>query len=369
MGFVIASTPMSGCYDNPAHPQAHASFPAGGVIYAGIDEAGYGPKLGPLCVAMSVFHVKDWIPGDAAPDLWSLLHSAVARDIKSAKGQRLAIADSKIVKLPNSSIRAHPLTHLEQGVLAFESARRDALDLLPNDEALFRALGFAIEDVPAWYQQTPATLPVGSDVDLLRIRTAQLRRACVSAGVTPLGSTCAVMDERRFNHAIANGAANKSDVTFSMVGSLIRSIWSALEPCESTEAPARLVLDRQGGRIHYAKALTQALPGIKVQTMLEDSLRSRYLLIEDTSEAGAAKRQLQLTVCVEAENKHLPVALASMTAKLMRELLMARFNHYWSSKITELKPTAGYGSDAGRWMSDVSAFVDSSQRRELWRVA
>ena len=43
------------------------------LIYAGIDEAGYGPMLGPLCVASSVFVLDEHDPAGGPPDLWRLL--------------------------------------------------------------------------------------------------------------------------------------------------------------------------------------------------------------------------------------------------------------------------------------------------------
>src|SRR3954467_7659854 len=88
------------------------------MIIAGIDEAGYGPLLGPLVVSASAFE----LPGDSAdlptnvealPCMWRLLKGAVAKKAPAKKG-RLLIADSKVV---------HNLTDgkklLERGVLAF----------------------------------------------------------------------------------------------------------------------------------------------------------------------------------------------------------------------------------------------------------
>ncbi|MCH8212384.1 MAG: ribonuclease HII, partial [Planctomycetes bacterium] len=39
------------------------------LVYAGIDEAGYGPMLGPLCLGCTVFVLKDYDPCQGAPDL------------------------------------------------------------------------------------------------------------------------------------------------------------------------------------------------------------------------------------------------------------------------------------------------------------
>ena len=71
----------------------------------------------------------------------------------------------------------------------------------------------------------------------------------------------------------------------------------------------------------------------------------------------------------EAEEVHLPVALASMTAKLVRELTMARFNRYWSSRMPGLKPTAGYVQDARRWLVDVEGVLCDDEREAMVRKA
>jgi ribonuclease HII len=64
-------------------------------------------------------------------------------------------------------------------------------------------------------------------------------------------------------------------------------------------------------------------------------------------------RQLTMTFVVEAETRHLPVALASMTAKYTRELIMARLNRYFQNYLPELKPTAGYFQDGRRYINDI----------------
>ena len=60
----------------------------------------------------------------------------------------------------------------------------------------------------------------------------------------------------------------------------------------------------------------------------------------------------------EAERQHLPVALASMTAKYVRELFMLRFNRFFSRAVPELRPTAGYVTDARRFLSDVQPVIE-----------
>jgi hypothetical protein len=71
----------------------------------------------------------------------------------------------------------------------------------------------------------------------------------------------------------------------------------------------------------------------------------------------------------EAESHHMPVALASMSAKLVRETLMGRFNRYWNARLPELKPTAGYRQDGWRWLNDAAAVLTGAEREGMIRRA
>jgi ribonuclease HII len=70
-----------------------------------------------------------------------------------------------------------------------------------------------------------------------------------------------------------------------------------------------------------------------------------------------------------AESEHAPVALASMAAKLTRELLMARFNRHWGRRVPDLKPTAGYSADARRWLVEMRDVLHPAEREALIRLA
>ena len=61
------------------------------------------------------------------------------------------------------------------------------------------------------------------------------------------------------------------------------------------------------------------------------------------------KRKVSLVFKPRADGGSLPVALASMLAKYLREVFMRQFNRYWQQHVPDLEPTAGYPTDAGRF--------------------
>jgi len=165
------------------------------MVYAGIDEAGYGPRIGPLTVAMSAFRVPvavssaspDGLHG-AAPDLWRLLRAAVGK-AKQAAGKRapvIYVDDSKLLKGSNGLKRRHPLDRLEQGVLSFLRT----LDQTPaSDLELFKTLGANVELAP-WYRGEPIPTPVSTTSAHIGVLANALRAAMVNSEVETIALRC-----------------------------------------------------------------------------------------------------------------------------------------------------------------------------------
>jgi len=337
------------------------------LIYCGIDEAGYGPLLGPLCVGLSVFRIDAWNEGDAAPDLWALLSRALCREAAD-KAHRIAINDSKKLKLANSSVRRHPLHHLERGVLAALYAQ----DAHPFDDALSTDLDFfraitASSAGECWYLGEPAAFPRGPTQAEVAIAANTLRLALADAGVAVLALRADAVCEGDFNQLV-EATGTKAAVTESVIVRYLGDIWDRFGPdAHNGQGGLRVVCDRQGGRTQYAGLLQRALPDARITIVAETPLQSKYEL---RSHARATEpRAMIVTFKVEAESDHLPVALASMLAKLTRELMMARFNRYWCGRMPDLKPTAGYALDARRWLRDVEGCTTPQERRALIRRA
>ena len=56
----------------------------------------------------------------------------------------------------------------------------------------------------------------------------------------------------------------------------------------------------------------------------------------------------------KAEADSLPVAVASMLSKYLREAMMRRFNAFWLHHLPDLPPTAGYYNDGTRFLADIA---------------
>lgn len=332
-------------------------------MYAGIDEAGYGPVLGPLCVGMSVIEVSDWTPGGRAPDLWSRLKGAVGRTATDARAGKIPVNDSKKLKLANSSVTRHPLTYLERGVLPFIALASSHVD---TDHALYQAIGCRTPE-PMWYEGDALALPIATTQDAIRLSTAKLARVAEDAGIVVREMRCIAVDELAFNQRL-DETGSKAAVSFDAVAALIRRVWksSACAEAGNSDAAPRVIVDRQGGRQSYSAQLARAMPDANVTILDETETLSRYELVSrDSSTSRCMRVQFQ----VEAEERHMPVALASMIAKFVRELTMARLNRYWSQRVAELKPTAGYYADGMRWLSDIAAHATPQELAMLRRRA
>ena len=342
------------------------------VVLIGIDEAGYGPLLGPLCVAMCAVRVHDWSPGEPAPDLWKRLSRGVVKAPgKSARG-RIAINDSKKLKLANDGPR-DPLVHLERGVLA----ALGTMDLHPTcDHSLLATLGAELDACP-WYAPV-IPIPTANEAASMRIDASMLSSAAAAGGVEFLSLRCVTVCEQRFND-IVKARGTKAAATAEGIREHLLTSWHTWSArANALDHPPRLVCDRQGGRTAYAEMLAELLPiqppgtpEIQVRVIEECAAQSRYHV---ALECPTGPRELSVLFQPEAEMAHLTVALASMTAKYCRELLMKRFNLYWNVQasdrgLPELKPTAGYRSDARRWLHDARELVDAGTRRTLVRIA
>ncbi len=301
------------------------------VILAGIDEAGYGPILGPLVVSASAFVVPSTL---ADTPLWDVLRMSVSRTA-SSRGTGIPILDSK--KLYH---RKAGLAKLERSVLSAIKAWRG----LPD--SLERLLGLLCREVIpllkeyAWYRDANPTLPMAADSGGIRIAGKLLSRDLDEQSCQLAGCWSEVLPEGHYNQLI-DSTNNKAVVLSGLTLRLIQRIADAFPDRE-----LRITIDKQGGRDHYAPMLLQAFEDRRLKIIEESSLSSAYILSGRTANWRISYHQ-------GGESLHMPVALASLVSKYLRELLMACFNDYWARNVPDLKPTAGYYQDGKRFLRDI----------------
>lgn len=318
------------------------------VLLAGVDEAGYGPMLGPLCVGLSVF---------AAPagtvDLWEALSGAVCRDAKDGGCGRIPVNDSKKLKLSVSGAK-HPLTHLELATLAFGQTVWGGCPSC--DATLFEALGARLEE-SAWYGEPAGRFPLAHEPARVSIAANGLLAAMSGAGVRALDLSVRTVCEGAFNDGCRR-AGSKAAVNLGVALSLVRRVWMS-EAARRMEA--RVWVDRHGGRRAYADALREGLRDADVRVEREDEGASVYVV------SSADGRRMTVEFASESDGAWMPTALASMAAKYAREVAMARLNRHWCARVDGLKPTAGYFSDARRWLRDVGGAMTAAERVAMVR--
>ena len=288
----------------PADSNAQAPF----LRHVGIDEAGYGPTLGPLVIAGVA------ILGDPK-------HLAALGAMDSKKLHKSGdLAPLERVALPALGWLAgfQPDTAADVFALFGESAAdRADLPWLAGADQL--RVPVAAESLPTW-----------SALDLL-----------------PAGLSGVIVQPRAYNAALRAGR-NKADLE-------ARHIAAVLGRLAPDGLAADVVVDRLGGRKFYAGLLTEAF-SLLPEVLIESAEISRY---------RCGQRTVAFQVGGDAASPC--TALASCLAKYVRELHLRLFNAYWCGRHPWLKPTAGYPEDAARWLHQIGSGVVGAYGPDLVR--
>ncbi len=328
------------------------------MIVAGIDEAGYGPLLGPLVVSATAFEVEGELDVErvvAGPCLWKLLKGAVAKKSPVKKG-RVLVADSKIV---HGLAEGNKL--LERGVLVF-------LRCLLEEGAGFEGMTarglmghFGCEDHELgshpWYSPQEVGIPWLAEAGDLGIAVNMVRAAMAGAKVKGVCMRTAVVSEILFNRLV-EGTNNKASAAVSVTLTHLHHLHTKFG-----HRGLMVGVDKQGGRDHYTGLLLQYFPEARLRVILESAKASTYLIVESCAEG---ERRTVVHFREKGDSHFFPTALASMVCKYLRELCMHNFNSWWCRRIEGLRPTAGYYNDGSRWLGDVEPHLKRLEvRREM----
>jgi len=305
------------------------------MLVAGIDEAGLGPVLGPLVVSAVAMEVPD----DAADrSLWELLAAAVSRK-PSRHRTKIAIGDSKKLY---SRQRKNPLEHLERAVLAaLGAAGRQPKSLKGLLKVLCPAVVKDLASYP-WYAGGDVPAPVCLTTSQAGLAANALSTAMAEVGVRLLAVRSEVVPVGEYNRLVA-ATRNKSRTLNDITARLLAYLWGKLPA-----GHMRIDVDRQGARRSYLRYLQQLWPQGQFKVLDESETYSAYRIADDV-------RSAEICYAVKGEQRHLPVALASMFSKYLRELMMEMFNRFWTTHVPHLAPTAGYYVDGRRFFREISS--------------
>ena len=120
-------------------------------------------------------------------------------------------------------------------------------------------------------------------------------------------------------------------------------------------------IDRQGGRERYGPALMTSFADYHLRIVEECESRSAYELVHEPT-------RHRVEFVAGGEDLHLPIALASIYSKYLRELYMSAFNAWWGGQVSGLRPTAGYYTDGQRFLRDIAPALARLRIDRDWLV-
>jgi len=312
-------------------------------VIFGIDEAGYGPILGPLVVSAAGFELPDELLADS---LWEVLRQSVCKN-KAGNMGRLIVNDSKKLHIGQGKYQL-----LQRAILAHLAMQSTPIPLLFGE--LCRKMDFEptgkICQYP-WYNSTAENWGLSYNPDDIAIAANTLAADLKHNKMRFLGIWTRPLLEGHFNQLV-QATDNKATVLFQVASELIYKVWQQF----GGQNP-NVVIDKHGGRSHYRQQLQRMFPDTYMKILKETETVSSYQISSSAGESpGGTARSMKIHFLAKGDDRQLPIALASMASKYMRELFMEMLNQYFRKHCPAVAPTAGYYEDGQRFLSDIDTY-------------
>jgi hypothetical protein len=315
----------------------------------GIDEAGYGPNLGPLVQAcVSLFLPDEDVTG------WITLKKLFRRSHEPNDG-RLIVDDSKKVY---------------SGTDGFEQLERTTIGLFGlMDETVGPFLNsYTFPDwvneieTESWYQPEQAIPFTLAAADREQIRNTWIHYITTeSSGMQ--SNWKRIVIPRHFNGRVSTSGSKATILADGIISFLSESIKLGKAGIRGYEdSPVLVTCDKLGGRNFYGPILQEAFPDGWPVAEVEGAAESRYRILN-------LGRDVTVSFKPRADGENVCVALASMLAKYVREVCMKQFNNFWAKHVPGIKPTAGYPVDAKRFYAEIRPAMErlSIPEDAVWR--
>ena len=322
-------------------------------LLIGVDEAGYGPSMGPLTICATAWRVPSSF--DACEMTTLLEPEFLAKPIKS-NSSHVPIGDSK--KIHREALAVEGLI-LGARFLCFEIDGTIPSEWDSNIAAFARQDWERLASIP-WYAKRQSTHFAALDktivdhCDYFHAASAKLKMHSIALA----GIRMRVIDEVEFNRQL-DRTGNKSTLLSEASLALVRQ---AISEFARDGEDIEVYCDKHGGRNRYQALLTLTFDDAWFAIDIESRARSRY-----TTNWDGHSMQIQFKVDGDSI---FPSAAASIIAKWTREELMDRLNRFWEIEVAgDIAPTAGYYVDALRFAQQIgeSALKLGLDRGLWWR--
>lgn len=333
-------------------------------LVLGVDEAGYGPNLGPLVIAVSAWAVESRLEVLDGLEAFAPEFQAASWTSRSAF---VPFGDSKKIYQSGKG-----LAGLNFALRFFESIFQGK----PSEKRPWFELGrLAQEDLSRvesrpWYRCINPAKGLGraDQVDWNSEASCPFAREKLrKLGVRLIGFRLRILDEAYFNECV-DRLGNKSDVLGHIS---LELAWKVLGECMDFHSfkGIEIYCDRQGGRKKYAGLISQTYE----RSHRESQVPFCSVIGESPKTSLYSMRHAGIATSIRFQvhgDSLFPPAAASMVAKWARESLMERFNGYWRDVVGPgLKPTAGYAVDAARFARDIEPWITklAIEKNQWWR--
>ena len=305
------------------------------MLHIGLDEAGYGPLLGPLVIGLSATRIPGSFP--RSDPLRRRLTGLVCRPQPRERYEPalpVPLDDSKVL------YRRFGRDGLARAVGAFAAA----MDHAPPANLYDWILRFSDVDPESF-----GCAPWFGDLHTVPVPgyawTGPLEPAFRERGVQALDLRVLPVDAGALNTAFHRW--NKARVLGIHTGTLLLGVLNRYP-----DEDADVWIDRHGGRRDYEDLLAEWFAFAAIRCVCREAHESRYYV-------QLPGRTIRLRFRTAADAHMLSVSWASVAAKFTRELFMQRFNTWFRIHCPTVRPTAGYYEDGRRFLGDVEGVVRS----------
>jgi ribonuclease HII len=320
-------------------------------LIIGIDEAGYGPNMGPLVVSATAWRSPRELD---VCELGQMLAPEFQAKPLRKDSKHVPVGDSKLInhgRTGHASLLSGAQFLL--GTIA-KSRRPQSLDevlawISPEDCERLRQVPWYGEGCPPRDCSDIARQLESSSFQGAEMKMAQL-------GLEMLDARARVIDEPEFNRLV-DRIGNKSSLLSELSLNLARTI---IDRNVAVDEPIFVYCDKHGGRNRYQSFLMASFDQEWFAVHAEGQHRSEY-------QANWAGSPMTIQFQVEGDSIF-PSAASSILCKWIREEHMLKLNAFWQAKSDGFfAPTAGYYVDAIRFSKDIESVSQKlNLSRESW---